>query len=43
MTKCEIEITCLIHEVMEKVKTFPKIFQKSMKEVISKLDFLGKI
>ena len=26
-----------------KGKTFPKIFQKSLKEVISNLDFWGKI
>ena len=27
---------------MEKVKTFPKIFQKSLKEIISNLDFEEK-
>ena len=40
MTRLESEITCLIHEVMEKEKKdFPQIFQKSLKEIISNLDF----
>ena len=43
MTRWENEITCLIHEVMEKEKDFPQIFQKSLKEIISHLDFWGKI
>ena len=34
MTRGESEIICLIHEVMEKEKkTFPKFFQKSLKEI----------
>ena len=43
MTRWESEITCLIHEVMEKEKDFPQIFQKSLKEIISNLDFEEKI
>ena len=45
MTRWENEIICLIHEVMEKEKKkdFPQIFQKSLKEIISNLDFWGKI
>ena len=39
MTRGESEIPCLIHEVMEKEKDLPQIFQKSFKEIIYNLDF----